>query len=113
MVQRFPNYIPSRSTVMRRRIEVLEMRFGGGHVQRLPRFGGADHLQEWSVFFSHRSPAEIAAIDTFLGSHGGATSFLWTPPQGSQGRYVCSSWQITPITGDLANLTAHFTESQT
>jgi phage-related protein len=112
MVRQFPDYEASRSTAMRRRIEVLEMRFGGGHVQRLPRFGGAHQLQEWSVFFSHRSPFEIEEIDRFLGSHGGATSFLWTPPQGTRGLYVCSSWQITPVTGDLASLTALFTESQ-
>jgi len=44
-----------------------------------------------------RNTAEADVIEDFLTARGGVESFLWTPPTGSQGTYICESWtrQIT------------------
>jgi phage-related protein len=109
-MQRFPDIAPSRSSVMRRRADVIEVRFGEGAVQRLPRFGGAPPHRDWQLVFTALDRAEINRIDSFLETHGGVTPFHWTPPQGRAGRYLCAGWQVTPLSTGLATLHATFTE---
>lgn len=107
-MRRFPDIRPSESSVMRRRMDVLETRFGDGAVQRMPRHGAAGPVREWHLVFTHISAAQAATIDSFLAAHKGVTPFLWTPPGGVAGRYLCGSWQITPAPAGLASLRATF-----
>ena len=109
-MRRFPDISPSRSSVMRRRADIIEVRFGEGEVQRLPRFGGAAPYRDWQLVFANLDSAEIARIDSFLERHGGVTPFHWTPPQGRAGHYLCGGWQVTPVSAGLATLRATFTE---
>ena len=111
MMQRFPDIAPSRSSVMRRRADILEVRFGDGAVQRMPRFAGVVAGREWQLVFSHLAMAEAARIDRFLESHGGVTAFVWTPPSGVSGQYLCTAWQITPASAELAHVSASFIET--
>lgn len=110
-MRRFPDIGPSETSVMRRRMDVLETRFGDGVVQRMPRHGAAGPVREWHLAFTHVSAAEAAAIDSFLAAHQGVTPFVWTPPDGTVGRYLCAGWQVTPSPGGLASLRAIFTET--
>lgn len=110
-MRRFPAIAPSRSSVMRRRVDVLEVRFGDGAVQRMPRFAGAMPGREWQLVFSHLANADATRIDSFLESHGGVTAFLWTPPGGVSGQYLCAAWQITPASASLAHVRANFVEN--
>jgi phage-related protein len=111
MMQRFPDIAPSRSSVMRRRMDVLEVRFGEGVVQRMPRFAGAVPGREWQLVFSHLAITDASRIDSFLESHGGVTAFLWKPPGGVVGQYLCAAWQITPISARTVNVSAGIVET--
>ena len=111
-MRRFPDIGPSESSVMRRRMDVLETRFGDGAVQRMPRHGAAGPVREWHLVFTHISATQAGRIDSFLAFHKGVTPFLWTPPGGASGRYLCGGWQITPAPGGLASLRAIFTETE-
>ena len=110
-MRRFPDIGPSESSVMRRRADVLETRFGDGAVQRMPRHGAAAPIREWHLVFTNITAAQAAAIDGFLASHKGVTPFLWVPPGGSSGHYLCLGWQVTPAPSGLASLRAIFTET--
>ena len=109
-MKHFPSIAPGRSSLMRRRADILEVRFGDGAMQRRPRFGGATAHREWHLLFDMLAAREITAIDSFLASHGGVTPFVWTPPHGRSGRYLCAAWQVTPASPRLASLSAVFTE---
>jgi len=111
MMRRFPDIAPSRSSALRRRMDVLEVRFGEGAVQRMPRFAGAVPGREWQLVFSHLASVDVGRIDSFLESHGGVTAFLWTPPGGVAGRYLCSAWQVTPVSASMAHVAARFVET--
>lgn len=109
-MKRFPDIAPGRSSLMRRRADNVEVRFGDGATQRRPRFvGGAVH-REWHLLFDMLAAPQITGIDSFLETHGGVTAFLWTPPHGRAGAYLCSAWQVTPAGRGLASLSAVFTE---
>ena len=109
-MKRFPAIAPGRSSLMRRRADILEVRFGDGATQRRPRFGGAAPHREWHLLFDMLEARQITAIDGFLESHGGVTPFLWTPPHGRPGTYLCAAWQVTPAGPGIAGLSAVFTE---
>ena len=111
MIQRFPDILPSESSVMRRRMDVLEVRFGDGAMQRMPRFGAAAPIREWQLVFTNITAAQAVIMDEFLASHNGVTPFLWTPPRGSAGHYRCHGWEVTPATAGLAGLRALFIET--
>ena len=42
--------------------------------------------------FLNRKDTDAAAMLTQLEGYAGITSFLWTPPGGSQAKYVCRKW---------------------
>lgn len=107
-MQAFPNVVPSRSSILRRTADMLEVRFGEGEAQLLPRFGGAAPQSEWQLVFANLPVAEIARLDRFLESHGGVTAFRWQPPQGRNAAWRCASWQIVPVSAELATLRASF-----
>ena len=107
-MKRFPAIAPGRSSPMRRRADILEVQFGAA--QRRPRFGGVAPRREWHLLFDMLEVRQITVIDSFLESHGGVTPFLWTPPHGRAGRYLCAAWQVTPAGPGLAGLSAVFTE---
>lgn len=109
-MRRFPDIAPSRSSVMRRRADIIEVRFGEGATQRLARFGGAPAHREWQLVFANLEGDTINRIETFLESHAGVTPFHWVPPQGRSGHYVCGGWQVAPVSAGLATLRATFTE---
>ena len=109
-MRRFPDIAPSRSSVMRRRADIIEVRFGDGAAQRLARFGGAPAHREWQLVFANLDRAEIDRMESFLEAHGGVTPFHWTPPQGRASQYLCGGWQVTPVSAGLATLRATFTE---
>jgi len=110
MMRRFPDIAPSRSSVMRRRADILEMRFGEGAIQRMPRFAAAAPAREWQLVFSHLDRSDAGQIDRFLESHRGVDPFLWSPPAGVSGRYLCAVWQIRPVSARMATVTATFLE---
>ncbi|WP_417511445.1 phage tail protein [Methylophaga sp.] len=87
---------------------VRETNFGDGYSQRVAD-GINTNKRVWSLNFAG-TQAEIEAIDDFLTSAGGVTSFDWLPPRGEAGKFTCKSWS-SPIQGfNYWMMTATFDE---
>ena len=76
----------------------------------MPRHGAAGPVREWHLVFTHISATQAGRIDSSASQ--GVMPFLWTPPGGASGRYLCGGWQITPAPSGLASLRAIFTETE-
>ncbi|HGM7097124.1 phage tail protein [Stenotrophomonas maltophilia] len=83
--------------------------FGDGYTQRSPD-GLNNETQKWPVSFVGYE-AQIKPILAFLRARKGAESFLWTPPLGEEGLYVCTEYSPTGHGGDLFTLAATFEQT--
>lgn len=84
-------------------------RFGGGYEQVVAD-GPNNVSEEWNVSISGKG-AVIKEIKNFLDRHGGAKSFLWTPPLGELGMYLGAPPSLSGGLGDYYTLTATFQQS--
>lgn len=87
-------YTPSFEATEVSKPRVRRFQAGDGYEQRIT-FGLNTDPKEWQLVFSNRDDTERDAIASFLETQGGTTSFDWTPPRGTAGKYVCEDWQIT------------------
>lgn len=89
------NIAPDFASQLTETPRVLSSSFGDGYQQRV---GDGINIrpQVWNLKFSVRTNAERDAILAFLRAENGITSFDWTPPGGSAGKYLCSEWSWTP-----------------
>ncbi|MEN4951918.1 phage tail protein [Stenotrophomonas sp. TWI819] len=89
--------------------DVKEARFGDGYRQT-----SADGLnneeQQWPISIVGRE-AKVRAARDFLRARKGGISFLWTPPLGEQGFYLCKSYSLTPHGGGVFTLSATFEQT--
>jgi phage-related protein len=87
---------------------VLKSNFGDGYSQRV-----ADGINitpdSWTVEFRSTS-TNIGTIVTVLESKGGHTNFTWTPPGGSEQKWVCSEWSYSFLGKTMYALSATFEE---
>jgi phage-related protein len=60
--------------------------------------------------FNGKTEAEADAIDSFFTTEKGVTYFNWTPPQGSAGKWICRSWNLSLVDIDCYNISATFEE---
>jgi phage-related protein len=87
---------------------VKQIKYGDGYEQRIS-FGVNTNPKNWTLRFVSRSDAEANAIESFLDTNGGISSFSWTPPLASvSGRYVCRSWTRTLDKNNLNTISAIF-----
>ncbi|SAK65347.1 phage minor tail protein [Caballeronia pedi] len=90
--------------------KVREAQFGDGYGQRV-----ADGLNNVSSSFSFQfvnDAATISAILAFLRSHGGATSFSFTPLLWSApALFVCKTWSEPTRDGNVYTITATFDQT--
>ncbi|HEY6965907.1 MAG TPA: phage tail protein [Burkholderiales bacterium] len=85
---------------------VLEAKYGDGYAQVVG--DGINTLQsKWSVNFT-RDAATIDAIESFLETKAGVTSFTWTPPGGTEIRVRCKKWRRSLIAFTWHRLQADF-----
>ena len=83
-------------------------KFGDGYEQRVG-FGFNQSPKEWTLEWSNRTNADIAAIEAFFESLNGATSFTWTPPNdASSYKFVVSSWNTQFNYAGIATINATF-----
>ena len=80
---------------------------GDGYEQRI-RFGLNTDAKEWNLQFKNRTNTERDSILAFFETQAGVTSFDWTPPRGSAGKYVCEQWSIEMVAYNYTNITAKF-----
>lgn len=89
-------WIPSASPapILEEEPRVLSAKFGDGYEQRAGD-GINNRPQVWTVHFNNRSLAQANAIIAFLRARNGASSFTWTPPDGSaEIRVICRKWPM-------------------
>ncbi len=86
---------------------LLESAFGDGYGQ-----SGADGINNMplvrTLTFANRDSAEIAAIDAFLRSQGGAKWFWFTYPGKTAIKVKCKKWSAVPIAANLETLSCIF-----
>lgn len=99
-------YVPSTQSLIARP-RVLKAQFGDGYAQRMAD-GLNARVATYSVAFNHKANATAQAIAAFLDARGGHEWFYWTPVGGAQGKYVCASWSVQPVTDKLTSVTAEF-----
>jgi len=87
-------YTPSFEATESSKPRAHKFQAGDGYEQRV-RFGLNTDPKEWTLTFSERTDTERDAILAFLETNAAVTSFDWTPPRGSTGKYVCDEWQVT------------------
>ena len=70
--------------------KVRKAQFGDGYQQRVG--DGINRTPRlWSLSFEG-TKTDIDAIDLFLETEDGITSFDWQPPAGAAGKWICSEW---------------------
>lgn len=83
-------FTPAYSAQQTKKPRVRKSAFGDGYEQRSA--DGINTIKRvWSLRFTKAS-ADIAEVDAFLSSMGGVTSFDWTPPTGTAGKWLCEEW---------------------
>lgn len=91
---------------------VLKSPFGDGYIQRMAD-GINNTTRKWNVTIADKYAFELQPVKDFLDRHAGAKSFLWTPPNGVQGYFVCEGYTETPAAAGLEGITAVFEEDFT
>jgi phage-related protein len=97
----------SYGTSVTRAPRIKAVKFGDGYEQRQPD-GINTFADVWSLSFTNISPADAASIDSFFSGLYGVSYFLWTPPGGTQGKYICKEWGRTIATAVTETVTATF-----
>lgn len=87
-------------------LRAREVQFGDGYSQATGD-GINSKVATWTVQFAGVA-TYISAIRAFLDSHGGFTSFLWTPPGGVPGYYRCIGYNDDPQGSNAYRLSAEF-----
>lgn len=87
---------------------VRASQFGEGYQQRTPD-GINTIARVWTLTF-RRVTADVDAIDAFLTARNGAESFIWTPPTGAAGKFICKKWGETVPALVLQEISATFEE---
>lgn len=88
---------------------VSEARFGDGYVQTSPD-GLNNESQSWPIAIVGRQE-KVGPVLEFIRAHQGGTSFLWTPPLGVQGLYLCKTYEVLPHGGGVYTLSATFEQT--
>ena len=99
-----PSYGSQASTAPRVRQAV----FGDGYQQRCAD-GINTHARSWSLAFNG-DKARIDSVDEFLTLRSGIESFMWVPPSGDGGLWICSAWALSVDDYNQNSLSATFTE---
>lgn len=100
-------YTPSFSATESSKPRVRTFKAGNGYEQRV-RFGLRTDPKSWDLQFNERTNTEREAILAFLETAGGATSFDWTPPRGTAGKFVCEDWSVEMRSFNFNNIRATF-----
>ena len=99
---------PGPDPVETKKPRVITAQFGDGYQQRIGD-GINKNPRTWSLKFT-RLTADIDAIAAFLDSHAGLDAFVWVPPTGPTGKWICAEWSRRVPIRDLHELTATFVE---
>jgi phage-related protein len=102
-------WVPSSGASQTKNPAVNRAKFGDGYEQR-SRNGINTNPRKWSLRFSNQSDATADAISDFLDDRGGVEAFLWTPPRGAKGVFICSDYTDTYDSVNVRTIAATFEE---
>ncbi len=88
---------------------VREARFGDGYRQTTSE-GLNNESQQWPISLVGREDKVGPAL-AFLRARRGAVAFLWTPPLGEQGLYLCRNYTLVPHGAGVYTLSATFEQT--
>lgn len=91
-----------------KRPNVRTAQFGDGYQQRVGD-GINTTARSWSLNFN-RATADIDAIEAFLDARNGVESFVWVPPSGLTGKWLCREWIRTTSNSKVQSISATFQE---
>ncbi len=74
---------------------VLSAVFGDGYTQEAAN-GLNSEKNTYQVTFKDQTKELVDQVEAFIRTRRGVTKFLWTPPFGAQGLWVCKTWSRTP-----------------
>lgn len=86
-----------------------QARFGDGYRQTAAD-GLNNETQQWPISIVGRE-SKVGPALAFLRARKGAVSFLWTPPLGVQGLYLCKTYTLIPHGNDVFTLNATFEQT--
>lgn len=89
--------------------DVKQAQFGDGYRQTASE-GLNNEAQQWPVSIVGRE-SKVGPALAFLRARKGAVSFLWTPPLGVQGLYLCRAYNITVHGNGVFTLSATFEQT--
>jgi len=89
--------------------DVAQAKFGDGYRQTIPQ-GLNNESQQWPISIVGRE-AKVGPALAFLRARQGGVSFLWTPPLGVQGLYLCKSYNLTAHGNGVFTLSATFEQT--
>ncbi len=89
--------------------DVKEAKFGDGYRQTASD-GLNNETQQWPISIVGRQ-AKVGPALAFLRARKGAISFLWTPPLGVQGLYLCKAYNLTGHGNGVFTLSATFEQT--
>ncbi len=102
------NWAPSYEPQLTVKPAVLTAKFGDGYEQRIPD-GINNNPEVWQLSFTDRLDTKITAIRNFLATAAqAATSFDWTSPTGTVGKFKCSEYAYRLIAPNVGAITATF-----
>jgi phage-related protein len=102
------DYCPNPDANKRVSPRTIGIQFGDGYSQRVAD-GINTQARVWDLTFT-RLKDTIDEIEDFFIARNGVESFDWVPPEGDQGKFVCSSWaRALPYKG-VHSISAQFIE---
>lgn len=95
----------SQSTAGSKEPRVRRVVFGNGYEQR-SRDGINNIVEDWSLVWDNITQAEMVQLETFLDTLAGTDYFTWTPPGGTEKKFVqTEKMNKTPKSGSIWSVT--------
>ena len=101
-------HVPSQGVNLTSKFKVRQAQFGDGYQQRVGD-GINTNARSWSVSFANDG-ATIDVIQAFLDNEAGVASFVWVPPVGVSGKFICEGYTRAISDYDNETLSATFNE---
>lgn len=99
-------YTPDRPASESSKPRVLEVRFD--NYEQRDIFGINPFRDSWSLTFSNRNIADVAAIVDFLKARDGSEAFEWTTPFNETAQFICLNWDVTLESCNYRTVKAEF-----
>ena len=90
------------------KVRSTNAQFGDGYSQGVLR-GINNQIRTYALTFVE-DDTDITIIDDFLANESGVQSFVWQPPTGDSGNFICMAWNRHKTSYNVDTLTATFIE---